>query len=101
MNTGRLLLNLLVSSTLMACITAPQKAIKQTYAHQCKDMLTRKIELSNASDITSALRLCATNSNLPACLLSTGVISSVSVVVSGSIMLVGNTIHWMEYAATC
>ena len=101
MKTGRLIPILLATSTLMACITAPQKAINQPYAHQCKDMLTRKIELSNNSSITSALRLCATNSNLPACLLSTGVISSVSVVVSGSIMLVGNSIHWMEYAATC
>ncbi len=35
------------------------------------------------------------------CLIGNGLVGSISFVVSGSIMVIGNTIHWMEYQSGC
>jgi hypothetical protein len=38
---------------------------------------------------------------LVSCLMMGGFIGSTSAIISGSIVLIGNTIHWLEYQTTC
>lgn len=101
MITGRLLFLSIVASLLIACVAAPQKAVHQPYVDKCKDMVTRKIELNHSNASHNALKDCAIGSNVAACVITVGVLSSLSSVVSGSILIIGNTLHWMEYKTTC
>jgi hypothetical protein len=64
-------------------------------------MATRSLDLDYAQ---MTARDCGVNSNEGAaiCLAAMGVIIPVgSLVASGSIVLVGNTMHWLEYHGTC
>ena len=35
------------------------------------------------------------------CMMLNGVIASATIIVSGSIVVIGNTIHWLEYKSGC
>ena len=62
-------------------------------------MLTKKLTLS-ANEIKG--RLCESGSNIEACLVTFGIIIPAgSFVISGGIVLVGNTLYWLEYQGTC
>jgi hypothetical protein len=65
-------------------------------------MSTKKLSLKKIGNSDFCLK--GTNLNedgLVACLVIGGFVGSTSAIVSGSIVLIGNTIHWMEYQATC
>lgn len=39
--------------------------------------------------------------NCPDCLIVAGLYSTASAIISGSIVLIGNTVHWLEKQAKC
>ncbi len=82
-----------------SCTYIPVSAKNQNYADEC-EMTTKKLSIKKISRGKS----CFNNlkpKDLIDCLVLSGLIEPASAVVSGSIVLVGNTIHWMEYQATC
>jgi len=92
-----LFLPLFVSS----CVFLPTTAEKQKYYNKCK-MATKKLTLE--PHVNSDYSLCHgkdVKKDPLFCLLLSGVVTSASIVVSGSIVLIGNTIHWLEYQSGC
>lgn len=97
MNRLALLLPLLVSS----CVFLPTTAERQKYYDKCK-MATKKLTLEPHIDRDYSICHGRDVKKEPLmCLLLSGVVASASLVVSGSIVLVGNTIHWVEYQSGC
>jgi len=39
--------------------------------------------------------------NCPDCLIAAGIYSTATAIISGSIVLIGNTVHWLEKRAKC
>ncbi|NQZ89416.1 MAG: hypothetical protein HRT54_17710 [Colwellia sp.] len=86
---------------LTSCVFLPETADNQQYYDQCK-MVTKKLTLK--ANINKKHSLCGGKDfkdDPIVCLVANGVIASASIVVSGSIVLIGNTIHWLEYKASC
>ena len=102
MNCKKQIFSGVVSLFLSSCIVVPTTAEKQQYYDRCK-MATKKLKLE--PKIRKKYAPCDSkeflSSDILGCLLVTGVVTSASFVISGSIVLVGNTIHWMEYKAGC
>jgi len=83
---------------LSSCVFVPKESEKQKYADNC-NMFTRQLTLS-AQDING--QVCNSGSNAEACLMVYGVVLPIgSFVISGSIVLIGNTLHWLEYQGPC
>jgi hypothetical protein len=80
---------------LAACVVVPQT--REVYDAECR-MLTKQMTLETA--VVGQLAHC----NGEACtavLLGAGVVTAASVVVSGSIALVGNVVYWFERQGRC
>ena len=94
---------LVILSTFFAtsCAFVPKVSDKQKYTKNC-NMFTKNLTLS-ATKIKGELCNDETNLNdLEACLMIFGVIVPAgSFIISGSIVLVGKTLHWLEYQGTC
>jgi hypothetical protein len=87
--------------SLTSCVFLPKTAEDQQYYEQC-EMATKKLTLK--ADISNEYSLCGGKDLMDEplfCLVASGVVASASIVVSGSIVLIGNTIHWLEYKASC
>lgn len=99
MNTTTYGLMLILSALLTSCVFVPKVSDKQEYAEEC-EMLTRNLTLSaEAMHIDTD---CGNGADPAACLIAFGVIIPAgSFIVSGSIVLIGNTLHWIEYQGTC
>jgi hypothetical protein len=83
-----------------ACAFAPQVATDQPYANRC-NMKTQKLTLT-PTKISNHINCNGHSHDAIACLLIQGVIAPVgSFIISGSIVAVNNTIHWLEYQGTC
>lgn len=100
-NTNKLFLNLLILFTFIgfctACAFSPKVSQKQEYAAKCK-MFTRHLELS----IDEPAELECDLNKMDLCLVKYGVVLPVGTfVVAGSIVLIGNTLHWLEYQGRC
>ena len=81
------------------CTFLPSVSEQQSYASEC-EMVTR--ELTLASEFFDLHGGCGTDAKAPACYLAVAIgVPAVSFVVSGSIVLAGNTIHWLEYQGRC
>ena len=81
---------------LPACAFYP----KTQYSVEVKrcDLAFKKLTL----DVTSSSIRCQGNSkSAGACVILAGVISGGSAIVSGSIVLVGNSLHWLEKQGKC
>lgn len=76
---------------IQSCVYTPSEAQIQPYAAQC-EMITRKLQVESHD-----IKQCSGKS----CLVIAGVITPMSAIVSGSIVLVGNTLHWAEYSSSC
>jgi len=89
-----------VSFVVTSCVFVPVTAEKQKYFDKCK-MVTKKLTIE--PKIRSRYIDCGKNTadDLAFCLAAAGILAPVSFVVSGSVALIGNTIHWMEYKAGC
>ncbi|WP_299267353.1 hypothetical protein [uncultured Psychrosphaera sp.] len=88
---------------LSGCVFYPKEAHYQGMAAKCgHEMHTKKLtlELSDAQMRVS----CGNAGRGPAslgCVALLSFIPAASFVVSGSIVLVGNAIHWLEYESQC
>ncbi len=91
-----MLLTLIFS--LVSCVFVPEVAENQKYSDNC-NMLTKKLTLS-ARQIKG--QLCDEEGGVEACLMVFGVVVPAgSFVVSGSVVLVGNALHWLERQGPC
>lgn len=89
---------LMLVTLLASCSFVPEKSINQPYAYEC-DMATKKLSLSY---VQLEGNLCGNNTDAAACLFAVGVVIPVgSLLVSGSVVLIGNTLHWLEYQGSC
>ena len=87
---------IVVSIIFSSCAFTPKVSDKQTYAKAC-NMFTKKLDL-NMTEIKSI----SCHGDLDACILAYGVVVPAgSLVLSGGVILAGNTLHWLEYQGTC
>jgi hypothetical protein len=83
---------------LEACTFVPEISEKQKYSSSCH-MLTKHLKLS-AREIKG--NLCDSGDSADACIMTFGVIVPLgSFLISGSVVLVGNTLHWLEAQGPC
>lgn len=78
---------------LSACVVVPVADNNEAASSNCKTY-TRSMSLK-------AVGLQPNGCNTEECLATVLVIAAGSVLVSGSIVLAGNTVHWLEYQGTC
>jgi len=98
MRISKFLFSVVIAGILSSCVFVPEESEKQKYADNC-NMFTKQLTLS-AHEIKG--QLCDSNESSEACLMVYGVILPVgSFVISGSIVLIGNTLHWLEYQGPC
>lgn len=97
-------LKLLVLSLVLftaSCFVAKKEAVNTPH---CK-LVTDTWELELHSELPPGFRVASESCNSPECLLAFVVSSSITVtssfIVSGSIVLVGNTLHWIEKQGRC
>jgi len=91
----RLCLLLLGVVWLSGCVFYPKVHQQQNYAQQCP-MVTRQLTLDY--DIINAFD-CGDNAD--ACLIIAVGAPAATFVVSGSVVVIGNTLHWLEYQGLC
>ena len=98
MSLKRLVIYLFTITLMSSCAFVPEVSNTQKHYAECP-MLTKKLTLN----ITKAEgEICDDDDDLEACLLFIGVVLPVgSLIVSGSLVLAGNTLHWLEYEASC
>jgi len=83
---------------LSSCVFVPETSKNQKYADNCK-MVTRQLSLS-PKEISG--KLCNDEDTAEVCLMVYGVVLPVSsFVISGSIVVIGNSLHWLEYQGPC
>ncbi|MBA6340962.1 hypothetical protein H4J59_08165 [Colwellia sp. MB02u-10] len=97
MSFKSLLSSFLIPIFLASCTFIPAIATKQPYYNNC-DMLTKKLTLESTQ--LEDLDEC-NDKTLGECLVIIGIIGSASYIISGSIVLVGNTLHWSEHNLSC
>ena len=98
MHLHKIIISISTLVLLASCVFVPETSKKQKYSDTC-NMFTRQLTLS-ANEING--QLCTSNDSAEACLMIYGVIIPIgSFVVSGSIVLIGNTLHWLEYQGSC
>ena len=85
----------LLAAALAGCIVVPQK--QWVYDPECKTH-THQVTLEAA--YLGGFHRCA-GDGCVAMLAAMGVVTAASVVVSGSIALVGNVVYWMERQGRC
>lgn len=91
-----------ISILLTSCVFSPQYAHEQSYADKC-NTFTKKLTLSSEQIEHFNINIHHPNKNdLSALLVTLGAIIPVgSFIISGSIVLVGNSLHWLEYQGSC
>ena len=82
-------------ATLSACVVVPQT--QTVYDPDCKAM-TRQVTLEMA--VVGGFTRCA-GDGCAAMLATLGLVTAASVVVSGSIAVVGNAVYWIERQGQC
>lgn len=82
----------LLALALSGCMVVPVVDNDETASTGCRTY-TRSMSLKTVSWQPGC--------NTEECLATVVVISAGSVLVSGSIVLVGNSVHWLEYQGTC
>ncbi len=95
----KLILILLLLACVCSCAYVPSSSGKQDLYNEC-DMTTKKLSIEKIGDADFCFKDAKLN-ELIGCLVVGGFVASTSAVVSGSIVLIGNTIHWVEYQTTC
>ena len=90
----RVILTSFMLLNLIACAFVPKVDHKQDYAKHC-EMYTEELTLDS---ISMGGLDCGGNST---CVAVAGIVPVTTFLVSGSIVLVGNTLHWLEYQGSC
>lgn len=93
---------LILSCFVSGCVMVPK--VDTSHAPQC-ELVTKKLTVTTkTAGIDHILNDDRPNQDPRAVvviLTGTGIVYSVSAIVSGSIMIAGNTIHWIEQEGTC
>ena len=86
-----------IAFLLSSCAVVPKLA-QDTDDSRC-DLLTRKMEL----DMVGGNANCSSNDarGTLVCLGIAGVVVATTAIISGSIVLAGNTVHWLEKQGQC
>ena len=92
----KLLISALISLCITSCAYQPSIASKQPYCE--RKIFTNKLTLKVTQ--MEDMKVCE-NSDFGECIVALGLIAPLSFVVSGSIVLIGNSLHWSEYALRC
>lgn len=94
-----LILPTLIALTLAACIVVPRTEV--IYDPQCQVQF-KKMRLDVLEGVGGGVGLnCHTSADCLTWLALVGGVSAASVVVSGSIVIVGNTVYWLEKQGRC
>ena len=98
----RLILILIISITLSGCIFTPVVKQNQPYSSNC-DLKTQQLTISEAKrQHILNCRIMSNESDLLGCIVIEGILlPATSFIVSGSIVLINNSIHWIEYKGKC
>ncbi len=93
---------ILLPMVVSGCAFAPRNAVEQPYANQC-NMSSKMMTLDQPrATVALGCKKTMNQAELMSCLLVAGVIVPAgSFIVSGSIVLINNTFHWLEYQARC
>jgi hypothetical protein len=90
----------MISLLFLGCVFLPKASVKENRFTECK-MSTPKWELSH-KEFTDFSGCYGSAEETGVCLAVIGIIIPAgSLIVSGSIVLVGNTVHWLEYQGRC
>ncbi len=92
---GRRIAALVGAGLLAGCIVVPQT--REVYDPDCR-VARREIALETA--VVGGFAGCS-DRDCAALLATLGVVTAASVVVSGSIALVGNVVYWLEHQGRC
>ena len=92
---GRHLLSVAAALLLSACIVVPQT--QTVYDPNCQ-VMTRQVTLETA--VVGGFTRCV-GDGCAAMLATLGFVTAASVVVSGSIAVVGNAVYWVERQGSC
>jgi hypothetical protein len=84
---------ILLALSLSACVAVPVVDQEEASASSCKTY--------TKSMLLKAVQLNPNCGNLNECLAVMLTVSAGSVIISGSIVLTNNTVHWLEYQGTC
>mgnify|MGYP000467262577 CR=1 FL=1 len=99
MSFNKVFLVLFISLFVTSCAFIPTTANQQPYYEKC-DMITKKLTLGASQQV--AFNDCGgVNDDIEECILAAGILVPISFIVSGSIVLLGNTLHWSEYKLSC
>lgn len=89
----KILFIIILTTVLTSCAYVP-KVIHDPDNRRC-DLDTKKRTLKlNAQGVYNF-------HNCPDCLIAAGIYSTATAIISGSIVLIGNTVHWLEKQAKC
>lgn len=88
-----------------SCVFYPTTSDSQKYSSGCS-MATRMLKLDSkyvgvVGNPSSNERHIDDEDDLKFFLVAEGFVSAATLIVSGSIAVIGNTIHWLEYQASC
>lgn len=87
---------LLVLSTLQACVAYPEKVF-----HKDDERCQLKSRYYDFRVNKNGLKMLTRTNDPASALFFSGVVFSVTAVVSGSIVLIGNTVHFLEKQGKC
>ncbi len=102
----KFVLYLPVVLALNGCVFVPVTSEKQRFSEDCS-MATRMLTLEpkylggSKSSKGDGDHNHMSGDEIKAMLLVSGVVASASAIVSGSLVMLGNTIHWLEHKASC
>ncbi|ASP38807.1 hypothetical protein CHH28_08995 [Bacterioplanes sanyensis] len=90
--------SVIISALLASCAFSPAVEKHQRYARHC-DMYTKQLTLET---VPLEGHECKDANNAEQCALIVALgLPVVTFVVSGSIVLIGNTLHWVEFHGSC
>lgn len=88
-------LALSVGALLSACVYVPRTTL--VYDHECK-VMAKHLVLEGGQ--VAAIQRCE-NQGCVALIVGAGVVTAATIIVSGSIVVVGNLAHWLERKSRC
>lgn len=97
MSLKKVLLSFFMGISISSCAFVPSSSPDQPYYYDC-DMVTKKLTLKSTQ--MGELGDCD-DGGIAECIIMTGILSTAILIVSGSVVLLGNTLHWSEYKLKC
>jgi len=99
-STLKYLASAIFAFTLSACVFVPVVDRYDDKNYSCQTF-TKSMSLDTLEVHANIVHGCNNQQCLVAALAAATVVSAGSAIISGSIVLTGNTVHWLEYQGTC